>query len=490
MTNLNIDSAGAIKLPLESLIGESIAILGIKGSGKTNTSAVILEELLANALPLTIVDIEGEYWGLREAYNIIIIGRSANIDVEADASNAAQFATYSVTHGVSMILDLSGFKTEEMHEFLIAYFEALWEVEFETRRPYQVVLEEAHEFIPQGARTPIKELFTRLALRGRKRGIGMVIISQRSAKVDKSTLTQAGIVILHRVVHPIDVKIYQEILPIPARVVEERVGALQKGDALVLIDHKVTTARIRLRHTYHAGATPELDATQRTQLRRADDTMLAELRKLAVAPVGDADNDGEVERLRALATKQEGMITSRNNEITRLKQQIESLGAESERWKKAAQAKAVVVPSTVAAPVAVPASNNHAVAPAKRPAPAPSRGVIDRSEATQQREQRRWDALIKDLKSFPRFKRDILIFLLEREGDRYSVKQLAKNLALSPTTIEKNPPTDLIRDGLIKRSGLPGSFMYYSTVREKLVELLPNLDTERLIAEMIRRVKP
>lgn len=490
MTLLNIDDAGAIQIDLESLIGESIAILGIKGSGKTNTSAVILEELLANNLALTIVDIEGEYWGLKEAYNIIIIGRSTNVDVEVDAATAAEFARYSVTHGVSMILDLSGFKTEEMHEFLLAYFEALWEVEFETRRPYQVILEEAHEFIPQGARTPIKELFTRLALRGRKRGIGMVIISQRSAKVDKSTLTQAGIVILHRVVHPIDVKIYQEILPLPARLVEERVGALQKGDALVLVDHKVTTARIRLRHTYHAGATPELDATQRPHLPRADDSMLAELRRLVTTPADatgkDAKDVGEVERLRAELNKREGMITARNTEIARLKQQIETQGAELERWKRAAQAKPVPVP--------MPATNHAEPMPAKRPAlqpePPASHGTIERSEAAKQREQRRWNTLILDLKRLPLHKREILIFLLEREGTKYSVKQMSRALNYSEVTVSKSPPTDLIRDGLIKRSGLPGDFLYYSTVREKLREMFANLETELLVVELIRKIKP
>lgn len=493
MTLLNIDTAGAVQLDLESLIGESIAILGIKGSGKTNTSAVILEELLANALPLSVVDIEGEYWGLKEAYSIIVIGRSANVDIEVDATTAAEFARYSVTHGISMILDLSGFKTEEMHEFLLAYFEALWEVEFETRRPYQVILEEAHEFIPQGARTPIKELFTRLALRGRKRGIGMVIISQRSAKVDKSTLTQAGIVILHRVVHPIDVKIYQEILPLPARIVEERVGTLTKGDALVLIDHKVTTARIRRRHTYHAGATPELDASQRTHLPRADDSMLAELRRLVTAPAADATakdgkDAGEVEKLRSKLSEREGMITARNAEIARLKQQIETQGGELERWKKAAQAKPAPVP------VSVPATNHAEPMPAKRPAlqpePSASRGTIDRSEATKQREQRRWNALLLDLKRYPLHKREILIFLLEREGTKYSIKQMARALKYTESTILKNPPTDLIRDGLLKRSGLPGDFLYYSTVREKLAEMFGNLDTGVLIAELIRKIKP
>ena len=91
MTHLKIDIHGKLPITLESVIGEKIAVLGIAGSGKTNTAAVIIEELLAGGLPMTIVDIEGEYWGLKDRFDIIVIGRSDNVDVEVDASHAAVY---------------------------------------------------------------------------------------------------------------------------------------------------------------------------------------------------------------------------------------------------------------------------------------------------------------------------------------------------------------------------------------------------------------
>src|SRR5262249_878903 len=148
-------------------------------------------------------------------------------------------------------------------------------------RPYQVVLEEAHEFVPQSLRTPLKDILTRIALRGRKRGLGIVTVSQRSAKVEKDILTQAAILFLHRVVHPIDMKVYQDIVPLAPGEVETRVGALRSGDALVLFNNEVCTAHIRLRHTFHAGATPELEGTPRPKLKRVNDALLTELRKIA-----------------------------------------------------------------------------------------------------------------------------------------------------------------------------------------------------------------
>ena len=52
---MDIDTEGRLPLDIDSFVGKSTALLGITGSGKTNTAAVLIEELLSNGLPLTIV---------------------------------------------------------------------------------------------------------------------------------------------------------------------------------------------------------------------------------------------------------------------------------------------------------------------------------------------------------------------------------------------------------------------------------------------------
>jgi len=68
MPTLNLDTNNILNLQTQDLIGRCVAVLGISGSGKTNTAAVLVEELLSSGVPMTIVDIEGEYWGLKEKY--------------------------------------------------------------------------------------------------------------------------------------------------------------------------------------------------------------------------------------------------------------------------------------------------------------------------------------------------------------------------------------------------------------------------------------
>ena len=221
-----------IQLKLDDVIGRLIAILGIRGSGKTNTSAVILEELLKYNMPLTIVDIDGEYWGLKEKYEILAVGKSENVDVKIEVEHAEYVAEVSISKNVPVILDVSGYLNEKIYKLLFKYFKRIWYLAGKFRKPYMIILEEAHEFIPQGIKTDLKEVITRIALRGRKRGLGAVIISQRSAKVEKDVLSQAEILFLHKVVHPADLKVYKEILPLPSKDVVDMVTALNVGECI------------------------------------------------------------------------------------------------------------------------------------------------------------------------------------------------------------------------------------------------------------------
>jgi hypothetical protein len=178
---------------------------------------------------MTIVDTDGEYFGLKEQYELLVAGRSAHVELPLEPEHAAALARASVEQGFSVILDVSGYKGREAQQLLEHYFLALWNACSALRRPYEVVLEEAHLWIPQERDTPLKEILTDIALRGRKRGLGILLASQRSAKVEKDVLTQVPLLFLHQVVHPIDITVYKGLLPLPAKEVERIVGELQRG---------------------------------------------------------------------------------------------------------------------------------------------------------------------------------------------------------------------------------------------------------------------
>ncbi|PSQ12629.1 ATP-binding protein, partial [Halobacteriales archaeon QS_7_68_65] len=66
---------------VEILTGRGF-ICGKSGSGKSNTASVIAEGLLADGYNLLIVDTEGEYYGLKERFEVLHAGGDEFCDVE------------------------------------------------------------------------------------------------------------------------------------------------------------------------------------------------------------------------------------------------------------------------------------------------------------------------------------------------------------------------------------------------------------------------
>jgi hypothetical protein len=327
---MNLDTENKLNISAKDLAGKMIAVLGITGSGKTNTAAVLIEELLDTHIPLAVVDIEGEFWGLKEKFEILIAGKSENVDIEVQPEQAAQVARLSIEKEIPVILDLSGFKKSEMFTFLFNFLEALWEANKDQRKPYAIFIEEAHEFIPQSqaANPALKELITQFALRGRKRGFRVVVMSQRSAKVAKDVLTQASLLFLHQVVHPTDISVYKDLIPLPASQVEETVRALEPGQAIVLYRNQAQVASIRLRHTLHVGATPEQAGATTFEPKRIDASLLEEFEKLAAPPAEEGKVRGQpserklIERVKEL----EKLLAESQSEIRRLTEQLALVG--------------------------------------------------------------------------------------------------------------------------------------------------------------------
>ena len=72
--------------------------------------------------------------------------------------------------------------------------------------PMMFVVEEAHNYCPQGEHVMSSKPLATIASEGRKFGLGLMVISQRPAKVDKNVLSQCGTQIILKVTNPNDIK--------------------------------------------------------------------------------------------------------------------------------------------------------------------------------------------------------------------------------------------------------------------------------------------
>jgi len=319
-TALNISQD--LELDLEQIIGQCIAILGIRGSGKSNTAGVIFEELLRHSYPLTIVDIDGEYFGLKERYEVLVVGHGEGVEIEVDVDCAEEIAQISMEKNIPVVLDLSGFLSDERTEFLKTYLGALWTLAGKLRQPYIIGIEEAHEFIPQGIKTELKELLARVALRGRKRGLGAIIVSQRSAKVDKDVLSQAGMLFLHRVVHEVDMRVYTELLPWRKTQTKELITSLGTGDCVYVNGDVVLPIYVRERATFHAGFTPSLEVVVTPELKKVSQEIIEAIEH-AKSGKGKKSRADELEK----QLKQvESTLIDKDKKIERLEEIARTLG--------------------------------------------------------------------------------------------------------------------------------------------------------------------
>ena len=318
---LNIFDDGPA-VPIERLLGRCVAVLGVRGSGKTNTATVLIEELLGQGAPVTVVDIDDEYWGLLEAYDVLVVGYTEHCHMAASPRQAPALARLSVEKGVPIILSFLEHPKDEMFAFLDAYLKEIWRVEAKIRRPYFVVLEEAHEFVPLHGSTPVSETAERMSLRGRKRGISMVLVSQRSAAVRKNVLTQADAYILHRVTHPTDFAVYRAIVSRPAEWVMRFLNNAQVGQAMVMLDGSWMVAKVREQRVFHAGFTPSLTGWEGPQVNLRDPAALVEIAREAV------DSQGEE------LDPREALVQSLSAELQQALEANKRLREENERLRR------------------------------------------------------------------------------------------------------------------------------------------------------------
>lgn len=97
------------------------------------------------------------------------------------------------TQGKTTIVNFKGATPEIQGLFVRRLLTALFELRKRDKvPPLLVVLEEAHNFCPQQGKTDASRIIRTVAAEGRKFGIGLLVITQRAAKVDKNVLSQCN----------------------------------------------------------------------------------------------------------------------------------------------------------------------------------------------------------------------------------------------------------------------------------------------------------
>ena len=271
-----------VSLPVVELLTGRGFVTGKSGSGKSNSASVIAEKLLDNGFGLLIVDIDGEYYGLKEEYEILHAGGDEECDIQVTADHAEKIATLALEQNVPIILDVSSYLDEsEAEEVLTAVARSLFAKAKKQKQPFLLLVEEVHEYIPEnGSVGECGRMLIKIGKRGRKHGLGICGISQRPADVKKDFITQCDWLLWHRLTWNNDTKVVRRILDGDyASAVEN----LDDGEGFLMTDWAETVQRVQFyrKQTFDAGATPGLDDFERPELKSVSDDLVSELQEIS-----------------------------------------------------------------------------------------------------------------------------------------------------------------------------------------------------------------
>lgn len=123
--------------------------------------------------------------------------------------------------------------------------------------PFLMVIEEAHNFAPEKGfeQALSNDILRKIASEGRKFGLGIGVISQRPARIDKNVLSQCNTQFILRVTNPNDLKAISKSFEGVTSEVESMIKSLPPGVAFVLGNEYPVMTDVRTRKSMHGGET-------------------------------------------------------------------------------------------------------------------------------------------------------------------------------------------------------------------------------------------
>jgi hypothetical protein len=315
--NKQLRISSDLSLPLEA-VTQTFAVLAKRGVGKTHLGSVMAEEMLKAGQQIIAIDPTGAWHGLRTSadgkgpgFPVVVFG-GEKADLPLDEAAGELIARAAVERRFPAIIDLSLFRKGQSRRFLTAFLETIYRL---NREPMHLFVDEADDVCPQrpfGDEAQMVGAMEDVVKRGRKKGIGCTLITQRPADLAKQVLTQCEVLVSLRIVHPRDIGAIKEWVnvhadPVQAAEMIASLPSLPVGDAWFWSPgwgDIFKRVHVRERETFDSGATPKAGQKVPEAKGRAEIDLAALGDQIKVAAEQAKANDpkvmkAELARLRA-----------------------------------------------------------------------------------------------------------------------------------------------------------------------------------------------
>ncbi|MFH1376854.1 MAG: DUF87 domain-containing protein [Candidatus Woesearchaeota archaeon] len=211
-------------------------------------------------------------WGIfkkggTEIRDLVQRGRVSVLDISCYTHMAGSWGVKTLVTGLiskKLLLDrMIARKLEELET--IESGSGLFDLEKEETREEMplvwLMIDEAHSFIPKEGKTGASDALIQLLREGRQPGISMVLASQQPGELAKDAITQADIVLSHRLTAKKDIVALNNIMQTYlSSDVQKYLTTLPRmaGAAILLDDNseRIYPMNVRPRVTWHGGEAP------------------------------------------------------------------------------------------------------------------------------------------------------------------------------------------------------------------------------------------
>jgi len=254
----NIILGNQIAFPLK-FIYQVIFVGGKRGSGKSYTAGVMMEELERLGLQYVCFDTLDAHGGLTE-----LGGVESITPIRGESVNMTKLTQKLRDSEKSLIINLSQLPLDQQQRLIGEYCESLLSTDM-NGRGLMTLFEECQDFVPQMGRPESFHSIVRLCKLGRSKGYGSALISQRPAAVSKEALSQASIYMVHNVINTKDINALKEQMSFGTDTTRiekilDGIGASEPGEVVVYApeflkdEGYITVGKIdRPRRTEHKG---------------------------------------------------------------------------------------------------------------------------------------------------------------------------------------------------------------------------------------------
>lgn len=198
------------------------------GGGKSLLLRLIVEGV-ADRMPVLVIDPEGEFYTVRERVGMVLIGSAGEIPCRPES--AAKVARAVLEESMSAIVDLSDLPSARHDEYVGEFLRAIMHAPRSCWRPTLIAIDEAHRFCAERAADGFAApQVIDLMSRGRKRGFGGLLLTQRLSKLRKDAVAEAANVWVGRTNLDLDTKRAADAMGMSSREAAQVLPSLRPGE--------------------------------------------------------------------------------------------------------------------------------------------------------------------------------------------------------------------------------------------------------------------